>query len=221
MAASTVVRCKTLILLALAAFGGAGVAQLFIHQPSAQADTRPAENVLRATRIELVNAEGKKLVGLAALADGSGGMSVYDAKGEQRINITVNAQGQPSISLFDEQGKPRVAVMIDQKTKQGLLYTDRGTTTVDVPQIPAQAGKPAEKPQVNKPGGEQWKKLKLGMSTADVELILGKPEKTASIRQQGQAVNIWYYPDILGGFAGFGNGRLIRWRDTDGNEVRE
>jgi hypothetical protein len=213
-------------LLLSTAFAASVMTHVLLVQPPARAaDAAPAaapatvEKVIRANRIELVDPTGKKLVGLAALADGSAGMSVYDPSGRQRVSISIGPKGQPQVVLFDDSGEPRAGMRIDETTHQGLILADRGNAAAPVPQAPA----PVAKPQGNsaKPAKEQWAKLKLGMSAAEVERILGKPGKTTSISQQGQLVNIWYYPDILGGFAGFGNGRLVRWRDSDGNETRE
>jgi hypothetical protein len=58
-----------------------------------------------------------------------------------------------------------------------------------------------------------WRLLKKGMSKGDVEQILGTAPKVAANSYYG---DIWYYPDLQGGFASFDkDGMLTTWREID------
>jgi hypothetical protein len=56
-----------------------------------------------------------------------------------------------------------------------------------------------------------WRSLRKGMSKSEVEQILGAPPKVAANSYYG---DIWYYPDLQGGFASFDKeGVLTSWNE--------
>jgi len=58
-----------------------------------------------------------------------------------------------------------------------------------------------------------WRLLKKGMNKGDVEQILGAAPKVAANSYYG---DIWYYPDLQGGFASFDkDGLLTTWNEID------
>ena len=58
-----------------------------------------------------------------------------------------------------------------------------------------------------------WRLLKKGMNKSEVERILGEPPKLAANTNYG---DIWYYPDIQGGFVSFDKeGILTSWNEIE------
>lgn len=57
--------------------------------------------VLRARRIEVVDAAGRRRIILEVLPDGTSGLSLWDAAGQARIALTVLPDGPPSVGLGD------------------------------------------------------------------------------------------------------------------------
>lgn len=56
-----------------------------------------------------------------------------------------------------------------------------------------------------------WRLLKKGMTKDEVARILGEPSKVVPNTHYG---DIWYYPDVKGGFASFDtNGILTSWNE--------
>jgi hypothetical protein len=82
-----------------------------------------------------------------------------------------------------------------QPSEQGRRATEKPSATVS--------------PAAGWRNKEAWRRLKTGMTQAEVKSILGEPG-----RIDGGFISIWYYPDVLGGSVSFDHrGQLMAWRE--------
>lgn len=78
-----------------------------------------------ATAFQLA-AGGRTRASLAASADGTPALTLYDARGEARLNVGMRADGSPDITLTDADGHIRVALRISEARVPTLFLTDGG-----------------------------------------------------------------------------------------------
>jgi len=94
------------------------------------AKAAPVQEVIRAKRFELVDAEGKTRGELSMGVYGrSPEIRFFDQKGESGALLTVDSDGRPACVLFDGKGKPRSLMSVDADGNPGLrLLNEKGKT---------------------------------------------------------------------------------------------
>lgn len=72
----------------------------------------------------VVEHTGVRRARLAAAADGTPALTLYDALGRARLNLSMLDDGSPDITLLDVRGNVRAALRVSQHGVPYLLFTD-------------------------------------------------------------------------------------------------
>jgi hypothetical protein len=87
-----------------------------------QATSQP--EILRAQRIEVVDATGRTRIALAVHPDGEAGLILVDAAGRTRAGLMLTPDGSPGLILRDAAGRTRVGLVVRQEGTPDLGLTD-------------------------------------------------------------------------------------------------
>ena len=80
----------------------------------------PEEDVVRATRFELVDASGNVKAVLGQVESGNPGLVLYGANGERRAALRVMGDDTARLHLFHRDGSPRAWMALDWTGKPAL-----------------------------------------------------------------------------------------------------
>lgn len=122
---------------------GAVVAALIMGQAAATSGGPEAANIIRARRIEIVNAEGQPAVVLGMTTNNAGTIMTMGAKGEKLVNLGVTTNGEGLISTGNRKGNELVKIgvttdgdgMLGTYSAKGLKLLEVGVTTKGDPKI--------------------------------------------------------------------------------------
>jgi hypothetical protein len=197
---------------------------------TARAQSSPVadQKIIRAQRLEIVDDRGSKRIGISvtsgragvdilddrgtkrigisvidmnALADGGrAGFALYDKAGNIRASLSVAEDGQTVLSLCDNGSAPRLQMVVDANG-EGRIWSPQGNPASEVPKGPAA-------------DLSNWRKLRIGMSGAEVEAVLGKAQQSRTVAEDAKGNQMvlenWGYPS---GSVQFNNGRVTTWHE--------
>jgi outer membrane protein assembly factor BamE (lipoprotein component of BamABCDE complex) len=113
---------------------------------------------------------------------------------------------------------PVFSQSLDQKVKElEKKIAQLEQRIVKLEETIVQLQKSQAKPAVSSPNKwkdkANWRLLRKGMTKNDVEQVLGTPPKVVANAYYG---DIWYYPDLQGGFASFDKENLLSsWNEIE------
>jgi hypothetical protein len=102
---------------------------LYVWQPAsgrAEAAASVVPGVVKATRFELVDAEGKSRVVLSA--DRAVWLSFLDSKGIERMALGTEGNGMPEIAMMDQKKMAKVMLLVSP-VGTGLMISDGKNNT--------------------------------------------------------------------------------------------
>ena len=87
-------------------------------------------DVIRARRIELVDAQGIVRAALAVHADGTAGVDLSDAEGRVHASLTLDAGGVPRLNLLGKTGEVRAALGFGPDWRTQLVLSDSNAQVI-------------------------------------------------------------------------------------------
>jgi hypothetical protein len=98
------------------------VALVVLGVAAQQAVSQPG--VLRARSFEVVDAAGRRRIGLGVLPDGSPKLGLHDAAGRTRAGLAVLPGGSPVLALDDAAGRTRIMLTLTPDGSPWLTLND-------------------------------------------------------------------------------------------------
>jgi hypothetical protein len=88
-------------------------------------DAHAQSNILRTSRLEIVDASGK-IRGVFEVSKGNAVIMLTDPSGNQRISFLSGPTGEPALALFDKNGINALTMVVDpSSSKAAILFVDR------------------------------------------------------------------------------------------------
>ncbi len=205
--------------------GGTAATWLSNPRQAVAAEEKPRiPEVIEAGRLVARDREGRERVSLGTKPDGSAGVSVLDNDGTVRASLELlpdgmarlllcdkshralmvvgtRDEGKPLILCTDNDARPRLLLGLDKDGAPSIQMSGRDSRVVwSEPSASSQPFRPKYEPeplqvQMVPEGKAGWRRLRVGMSQAEVRGILGEPGKI----NVAPPVTLWLYPDALGG----------------------